>query len=100
MRGVEALENFLGAIRKPAVAEQKPGSAKSKILLMRGHNPVGDECHSGALVAPVPRIAHRKTPKLERSIVFGVGERLVAPIAPSESPEHAHLRRDLLFEVQ
>ena len=41
-----------------------------------------------------------KAAELERAIDFGIGERLVAAVAPAEAPENANIRRDFLLEVQ
>ncbi len=48
----------------------------------------------------MPGTARRKAAEFERAVVFGVGERLIAAIAPAQAAEDAHLRRDFLLEVQ
>jgi hypothetical protein len=52
--GVETLEDFFMTVGEAAVAEQEADSAESKILLMRGHDPIAYESNPGAIVAPAP----------------------------------------------
>ena len=54
VRCVEALEDFLPAKAKAAVAEQKAEAAESKILLMGRHDAVRNEGDPGTVVAPMP----------------------------------------------
>jgi hypothetical protein len=49
MRGVEAFEDFFGAVGQPAIAEQEAETAQREILLMRGDDSVGDKDGAGAI---------------------------------------------------
>ena len=54
VRRVEALEDFLAAVGKAPVAEQKAEATESQILLMGRHDPVRNEGDPGTVVAPMP----------------------------------------------
>src|ERR1700728_1112204 len=100
MRGVEALKYFFGAVGEPAVAEQESQSAHGQILLVRGHDAVGDKNDAGAVILPAPGLAGGESAQLDGAIALGVGERFVAAVAPAEPAEDADPRSNFLFEVQ
>ena len=91
VRGVEALKDVFWTLGETAVTEQETQSAESKVLLMGGHDPVCDEGHSSAIVAPMPPTALCKAAKFQRAVVFSIGERFVVAVAPAETAEDAYL---------
>ena len=54
MRGVETFEDFFVTVGEAAVAEHEAESTESKVLLMRGYNPVANKSDPGAIVVPMP----------------------------------------------
>src|SRR5208282_4612572 len=100
VRCIEALNDFFVAVSETPVAKQKALAAEREILLMGRHDSIHHKGGSYAVVPPVPRIALREGAKLECAVIFGIRERLVAAIAPSQAAKDTHLGGNLLLKVQ
>ena len=90
VRGIESFDDFFGAVSKIAITQEKSEAAEREIFLMSLDDSVGDEGHAGAIVVAIPPIALREAADFGGAIVFGIGERFVAAVAPSEAPEYAY----------
>src|ERR1700730_1561497 len=67
---------------------------------MSRDDPVHHKCGAGAVIAPLPPLAHLECANLKCSIVFCICERLIAPVAPSKAAEEADLSGQFLLEIQ
>jgi hypothetical protein len=68
VRGVESFQDFFRAVGESAVAQQKTQCPESQILLVRRYDSVGDERHSGAIVAAAPPISFGKRALSDESV--------------------------------
>src|SRR5580704_12547944 len=99
MPRVVALYDVLAPIVQIAVAQQKSQPAQAKVILVIALDRVRYHRNRHLVLRPVPAISRVVGAGLHRLIDFGIGEGLVLPLIPSETPEHAKILRQLLLRV-